>query len=64
MEVHIQDVIAKLAAIKEEHGNIPFQLGMFINGSAAFFDCGIEVYMKPTSSTGEKKPVAILRKDK
>jgi hypothetical protein len=23
MEVHIQDVIAKLAAIKEEHGNIP-----------------------------------------
>jgi hypothetical protein len=23
MEVHIQDAIARLAAIKEEHGNIP-----------------------------------------
>lgn len=23
MSVHIQDLIAKLAAIKEEHGNIP-----------------------------------------
>jgi hypothetical protein len=28
MEVHIQDVIAKLAAIKEERGNIPVVVGV------------------------------------